>query len=148
MEAAKPITTRVTSAATPTAGDITLQLAIVALTVATAAIHVSLGGLLFLANAAGYTALALALIAPFGLAREYRWLVRLALLGFTLATIAGWVVFGARIPVAYLDKGIEALLVACVVATLYRLDGSPLEVLGRVVGLARAVTGRPAGRGR
>ena len=62
---------------------------VVALTVATAGIHAYLGGLLFLANAAGYATLAMALLVPIPLARRYRWLVRLALLGFALATMAG-----------------------------------------------------------
>ena len=122
--------------------DVALHLAIVGLTLATAVIHARLGGLLFLANAAGYATLAIAMVAPLPIARRYRWLVRLALLGFTTATIGGWVAFGARFQLAYLDKGIEALLVGCLVAEAYRLEGSPLEPVRRLVRLGRSVIGR------
>jgi hypothetical protein len=122
--------------------DVALHFAIVGLTLATAVIHARLGGLLFLANAAGYATLALAMVAPLPIARRYRWLVRLALLGFTSATIAGWVAFGARFQLAYLDKGIEALLVGCLVAEAYRLEGSPLEAVRRLFRIARSVIGR------
>ena len=132
--------------ARPSAVDVGLHLAIVALTLATAAIHASLGGVLFLANAAGYSTLAIAMIVPLPIARRYRWLIRLALLGFTSATIAGWLVLGARFPLAYLDKGIEALLVGCLVTEAYRLEGSPLEGVRRLARLARSATDRATDR--
>ena len=126
----------------PSAGAVGLRLAIVALTLATATIHASLGGLLFMANAASYAALAIAMIVPLPIAHRYRWLIRFALLGFTAATIAGWLAVGARFPLAYLDKGIEALLVGCIVAEAYRLEGGPLESLRRLVRLVRSGSGR------
>ena len=43
-------------------------------------------------------------IAPF------RWPARLALFGFAGATIAGWLLFGARFQLAYIDKAIELAL--------------------------------------
>src|ERR1700675_1227333 len=105
MQARTPTRTGLPAAALPTAADVAFATTVVALTAVTAGIHAYLGGLLFLANAAGYATLAIALIVPIPLARQYRWLVRLAVLGFTLATMAGWLAFGARIPMAYLDKG-------------------------------------------
>ena len=89
--------------------SVVLRTAVIGLS-ATAAIHFSLGGLLFLANAAGYTVLALAMVAP-GPTARWRWLVRLALIGFTAATIAGWVAYGPRFGLAYLDKAIEVALI-------------------------------------
>ena len=127
------------------AADAGLRLAIVALTLATATIHASLGGLLFMANAAGYATLAIAMIMPLPIASRYRWLIRFGLFGFTAATIAGWLAFGARFPLAYVDKGIEALLVGCLVAEAYRLDSGPLESFRRLVRLARTGIGRVAG---
>jgi len=113
----------------------------VVLTLATAYIHSTLGGLLFTMNAIGYAVLAVALVVPIGLAARFRWLVRLALLGFTVATIGGWIVFGARYGVAYLDKGIEAVLVAFLIVSIFPFDGGPAGVLARL----RALPGELAG---
>lgn len=112
----------------PRLGDVAIRTLIVALTLATAAIHASLGGLLFMANAIGYTTLAVAMILP-GPVGRVRWLVRLALIGFTAATIGGWVLLGARFPLAYLDKGIEVALIGVVAFELWRSDGGPIGVV-------------------
>ncbi len=101
---------------------------VVALTIATAAIHFSLGGLLFVANAIGYTTLAVAMILP-GPLGQVRWLVRLALIGFTAATIGGWLLFGARFQLAYIDKVIEVGLIGVTALELWRIDGGPLGVV-------------------
>src|SRR3990172_5229947 len=104
----------------------------VVLTLATAFIHLTLGGplwLLFRMNAVGYAVLAVALVVPIGLADRFRWLIRLALLGFVLATMGGWVLLGARYAVAYLAQAIEAVLVAFLVVSIYRFDGGPTGVL-------------------
>jgi hypothetical protein len=103
------------------------RLVVVALTLATAAIHASLGGLLFTANAIGYTILAVAMIAP-GPIGQVRWLVRIALMGFAAATIGGWILFGTRFPLAYFDKMIEVGLIAAVTLELWRSDGGPIGV--------------------
>lgn len=115
---------------------------IVALTLATAAIHASLGGLLFLMNAAGYVALALAMVVPGPLARV-RWLVRLALIGFTLVTIGGWLLFGVRFPLAYLDKAIEAALVGLLALELWQVDGGPMGLGRRFRRLVVDLVGSP-----
>ena len=88
--------------------SIFLRGGVVMLTLLTAAIHASLGGLLFTMNAAVYLVLAVAMILP--AIAPFRWLARLALLGFASATIAGWLLFGARFQLAYIDKAIELAL--------------------------------------
>lgn len=108
--------------------DTAIGVAIVVLTLSTAAIHYSLGGMLFLMNAAGYTVLAIAMAAPFAFAERYRLAPRLALLGFTLATIVGWVLVGARFELAYVTKAIEVVLVALLLVDIYRTYGSPAGV--------------------
>lgn len=113
--------------------DVALRVALVGLTVATAYIHATLGGLMFLANAAGFATLAVAMIVPVGLAVRYRGLIQLALGGFAAATIAGWVLFGARYSTGYIATGIEIAIVALVALATYRAFGSPLAILRSLV---------------
>lgn len=112
----------------------------VVLTLATAYIHSTLGGLLFALNAIGYATLAAALVIPIGIAARFRWLIRLGLLGFTLATIGGWILVGARYDVAYFDKAIEVLLVGLLVVSIYRFDGGPAGILARLRALPGELT--------
>ena len=128
--------------------SIILRLAIVALTLATAYIHYTLGGMMFMANAAGYLVLAVAMVAPLALASKYRWLIRAALIVFTLVTIGGWMMFGARIMLGYIDKAIEIALVALLFVEMFRYDGGPVVVARRgwelLMTILRRLTGRSA----
>ena len=124
---------------------VVLRTAVIGLTLATAAIHFSLGGLLFLANAAGYAVLALALVAP-GPAARWRWLVRLALIGFTAATLGGWIAFGPRFGLAYIDKAIEIALIGVLLLELWRADGGPLAIVRRIRRLVQNVAAPTAPR--
>jgi hypothetical protein len=123
-------------------------LLLVGLALGTAAIHVSLGGMLFLANAIGYTVLAAALVAPGPLA-NIRSLVRVAMIAFTAMTIGGWLLFGAQFPLAYVDKAIEVALIVVVAIDLFRIDGGPRGIardvrhlVGRVSGSRRLAASR------
>lgn len=113
------------------AATVILRVIVVTLALATAAIHATLGGTLFMLNAIGYTVLAGAMVlpGPFGRIRS---LTRIALIGFTGATIAGWWLFGARFDLAYLDKAIELALVAVLAVELWRIDGGPLTLARRL----------------
>lgn len=124
------ITTRQVTASPP-ALAIVLRVLAVVLTLATAWIHFQLGGTLFLLNAIGYTVLAVALVLP-GLG-PIRWLVRYALIGFTAMTIVGWVLFGARFDLAYLDKAIELALIGVLLAESWLVEGGPVEVTRRAL---------------
>jgi hypothetical protein len=117
---------------------VVLRAAIVALTLATAAIHVTLGGTLFLMNAVGYAALAIAMVVPGPVGRA-RWLLRYALIGFTAVTILGWFMFGARFDLAYLDKGIEVALVGLVLIESWVVDGGPFAVARRALRTAGSI---------
>jgi hypothetical protein len=108
-----------------------LRAGIVASALAAAWIHASLGGALFLMNAVGYATLAAAMVVP-GPLGHLRPLVRLALLGFTVVTIAAWVAFGARFELAYIDKGIEVVLVVLIALEIQLLDGGPIGLARRV----------------
>ena len=122
--------------------DIVLRVAIVALALATAYIHLTLGGLLFTMTAVGFGAFALALIVPIAIAERFRWLVRLGLIGYTASVIAGWVVDGARYDVAYISKAIELVLIALLLVDVARRDGNPIELIRREV---RSLLARPHG---
>lgn len=124
-------TTRRMATTNPAAATLVLRFAIVVLALATAYIHATLGGLLFTLNAIGYAGLAVALVLPGPIARA-RWLTRLALIGFAGVTIAGWLAFGARFPLAYLDKAIEVGLILATVIDLWRSDGNPLVIARRI----------------
>jgi hypothetical protein len=110
---------------------IALRIAVVGLTLATAQIHLTLGGLMFTLNALGYATLAAALVLPGPIAR-IRWLTRYALIGFTAVTIIGWLAFGARFDLAYIDKAIEVVLIGLVLVESWVIDGGPLAVVRRV----------------
>jgi hypothetical protein len=122
-------------------GGAFIRALVVSLTLATALIHASLGGMLFTANALAYPTLAVAMVVPGPIGR-IRWLVRVGLIGFTAATIGGWLLFGARFPLAYLDKAIEVGLVAATTFELWRVDGGPLGVVGHARRLARGLAAR------
>ena len=109
------------------AAEALLRSTIVLLTVVTAAVHASLGGPLFTANAIGYAVLAVLMVVP-GPLGHIRMLVRLALIAFTTATIGGWFLFGARFPLAYVDKAVEVALVMLVGFELWYVDGGPAGI--------------------
>ena len=114
-----------------------LRIEIVALTLATAWIHATLGSTLFLLNACGYVALAAAMVLPGPVARV-RWLARYALMGFAATTIAAWLAFGARFDLAYLSKGIEVALIGLLLVESWVVDGGPVAVARRLERLAVA----------
>ena len=115
-----------------------VRAAIVALTLATGAIHASLGGVLFTLNAVGYLVAAAAMIAPLAIAIRWRWLIRLGLMGYAATAIVAWLVMGPRYDVAYLAKAIEIGLIALLLVEVRAYDGNPIRRIGRA---ARAFLG-------
>lgn len=128
------------------APSVLLRVGIVVLTLSTAYIHFTLGGLMFLANAAGYLVFAGAMIAPLAIASRYRWLIRAALIVFAFATIGGWLMFGAKYWLGYLDKAIEIALIALLGLEMIRYDDGPVSVARRAYALALSVLRRLTGR--
>jgi hypothetical protein len=111
---------------------IALTAAIVALTLATAYIHLSLGGLLFTLNAIGYAVLAAALAAgavPHRLMSRFSWLPRVGLAGFTAITIAGYLVIGPYFSLGWIAKAVELAILALLAADVVRVYGSPAGLL-------------------
>lgn len=112
-----------------TAGAV-LTVAIVSLTLATAYIHSTLGGLLFTLNALGYVGLATMIVigaaSPATIVKRFSWFPRLALMGYTALTIAGYLVMGPYFTLGFIAKGIEVALITLVVVDILRVYGSPV----------------------
>ena len=90
----------------------TLKIAIIALTVATALIHIALAlpsDILFYLNGLGYLTLLAALYLP-QFAR-YHNLARWALMAFAAVTILAWILIATPSLLGYIDKTIEVLLI-------------------------------------
>jgi hypothetical protein len=100
--------------------QLVLTLAIVELTLTTAYIHLSLGGALFTLNAAGYAALASALMIstvwPVGLIGRLAWVPRAALAAYTLATIVGYLVMGPYFALGWIAKAVEVAILTLLAA--------------------------------
>lgn len=118
-----------------TPGGAVLLAGIVALTATTAYIHFTLGGLLFLLNAVGYTGLGVLYVAAelvdAPIVRRFAWLPRVALAGFAATTIAGYLVLGPYFQLGWITKAVEVALIGLIVADIVRVYRSP-------VGLVRA----------
>jgi hypothetical protein len=95
---------------------------ILELTLATALIHLTLGGTLFLLNAAGYLALGVAYLAaatmPMPVVRRFSWLPRVGLAAFASVTIVAYLVIGPYFTLGWVTKGIEVAIVLLVIAEL------------------------------
>ena len=100
---------------------------LVALTIATGLIHLSLGGMLFTLNGLGYLVAAAAMVAPLTLAVRFRWFIRLGLIGYALAAIVGWYLTGPRYDIAYVAKAVEVGLIALLLVEVRAYDGNPLR---------------------
>jgi hypothetical protein len=97
-----------------------VQIGIILLTLATAFIHLYLStelfasgmnGTLFILNCLGYLALLAGLFLPIPIVKNYRPVVRILFIVFTLVTILAWVILGMRNAWGYTDKVIEVGLV-------------------------------------
>lgn len=97
-----------------------LVLVILELTLATAYIHVGLGGLLFTLNAVGYLGLAIALgaTAAVPMLRRYGWLPRIGLASYTIVTIGAYLVVGPYFDLGWIAKAIEVAIVGLVIVDL------------------------------
>jgi hypothetical protein len=114
-----------------TVAGVALRFGIVALTLGTAYIHSTLGGLLFTLNATGYVVAAIAMVAPIALAIRFRWVIRLGLIGYAATAIVAWAIMGPYYSTAYVAKGIEVALITLLVIDFLRADGNPVSVVKR-----------------
>ena len=119
------------------AAGVVLTAAIVGLTLATAYIHLGLGGLLFTLNGLGYAGLAALIVigaaAPMPIVQRFAWFPRLALVGYTAMTIAGYLVMGPYFTLGFIAKGIEVALIALLVVDVIRVYGSPMGLVRNAI---------------
>jgi hypothetical protein len=128
--------------------DVIIRIAIVGLTLGTAYIHATLGGLLFTLNATGYVVAAIAIAIPLGLAIRFRWFIRLGLIGYAATAIVAWAVQGPYYSTAYIAKAIEVVLIALLAIDFARMDGNPLKVVKSELALLAAKLGRRPATGQ
>ena len=97
-----------------TSANVVLRIGIVALTLGTASIHLSLNfpdpG--FILSGLGYLTLLAALYLPVSQVSRYRDVVRWVLVGYAALTILLWILLGDRTAIGYTAKAIEATLIA------------------------------------
>jgi hypothetical protein len=115
-----------------------LTIPIVELALTTGYIHATLGGPLFTLNAVGYAVLAatygVAALGGDALLGRFGWAPRLALFGYTLATVAGYLVMGPYFTLGWVAKGVEVALLTLIAADLARIYRSPAGLAGAVIG--------------
>ncbi len=56
-------------------------------------------------------------------------------------TIVGWLMFGARFDLAYLDKGIEVALIGLLLLESWIVDGGPFGAVRRARRIAGSILG-------
>lgn len=114
-------------------GGFAVTTVIVGLALATAYIHLGLGGLLFTLNGLGYIGLAGLIVigaaAPVAIIKRFSWFPRVALLGYTAMTIAGYLVMGPYFTLGFIAKGIEVALIAALTVDVVRVYGSPMGLV-------------------
>jgi hypothetical protein len=128
--------------------DVIIRIAIVGLTLGTAYIHSTLGGLLFTLNAAGYVVAAMAIVIPLGLAIRFRWFIRIGLMGYAATAIVAWAVQGPYYSTAYVAKAIEIVLITLLAIDFARMDGNPVIVIKSELALISSKLGRRAATGQ
>ena len=95
---------------------------ILELTLATALIHLSLGGTLFTLNGLGYLGLGAAYLGsavlPIPFVRRFAWLPRVGLALYAMGTIGAYLLIGPYITLGWIAKGIELAIIGLVAVDL------------------------------
>jgi len=114
-----------------------LTSAILVLVLVAAFVHLSLGELIFLLNGLGYLGLAaLVVIAynvPHPLVARFAWFPRVALIGYALTTIVGYLIIGPYSTLGWTTKVVEVVMITLVVIDLVREYGSARAVVREAV---------------
>jgi hypothetical protein len=128
------------------AGGLLLTLVISELTVATAYIHLNLGGLLFMLNGIGYLVLGAAYVvvaaAPFDVIRRFGWLPRIGLAGYALVTIGAYLAIGPWFSLGWIAKGIELAVLGLLIVDILDVYDSPRGIVWAAVDSFATLRGR------
>jgi hypothetical protein len=110
-----------TSSSAPT--NVPLRIGIVALTLVTALVHLSLNfpDPVFILNGLGYLTLLAALYLPISQLAPYRNIVRWVLIGYTALTVILWLAIGLRNPTGYITTLDEVVLILLLLLEARRL---------------------------
>jgi hypothetical protein len=115
--------------------------AIVALTLTTAYIHLTLGGLLFTLNGLGYLGLAVLIVIGAAVRTpvvdRFSWLPRVALGGYALITIVSYLVVGPYFSLGFITKAIEIALIGVLIVDVVRVYGNPEGLVRAALGSLR-----------
>ncbi len=101
-----------------------MHIAIILLATATGLIHLWLGlrgpglDIMFTLNGLGYLMLAAVGYLPIAPLAKYQTLARWGLAAFAAVTIIGWIFIGLKIPLGYITKVIEVVLIILVILDL------------------------------
>jgi hypothetical protein len=122
-----------------------LTTTIVALTLVTGAIHLSLGGMMFTLNALGYFALAAAFVVGAAISHplvvRFSWVPRVALIAYAAGSIVAWLIMGGFYMLAYVTKAVEVALIALLVVDIYRVYGGPTGLVRQAIASIRWLIG-------
>lgn len=122
--------------------DALLLAVIVGLTLSTGYIHYWVGGIMLTLNAVGYLTLALAVVVSAVFFRRFLPLVLIALAGYAVVTIVGWLIMGPYFDVAYLAKAIEIALITTIAITLRRMSDETRVAVSWAISLPGILLGR------
>jgi hypothetical protein len=122
--------------------DMLLLAGIVLLTLTTAAVHYTLGGMIFMLNALGYVTLAVVVVASLFVLLRLRPLVLIALALFAITSIVAWLIMGSRIDLAYFTKAVEVVLLVLIGAYLYLHRTEIRPAFDYLIALARRIIQR------
>jgi hypothetical protein len=122
--------------------DMLLLAGIVLLTLTTAAVHYTLGGMIFMLNALGYVTLAVVVVASLFVLQRLRPLVLIALALFAITSIVAWLIMGSRIDLAYFTKAVEVVLLVLIGAYLYLHRTEIRPAFDYLIALARRIIQR------
>jgi hypothetical protein len=116
--------------------DAVLTLVTVELTIATAYIHLHLGGTLYTLNGLGYLGLAAAYVATAAvpILQRFGWLARIGLAGYAAFTIGAYLAIGPYFDLGWITKGIELAIVGLLFVDLTGAYGGLRELWRAAIG--------------